>query len=47
MKRLNTKFDKYLYAGVTAFLVVTAALVVKALLDNLGSLGGVEIGRAS
>lgn len=41
MKRLNTKFDKYLYAGVTAFLVVTAALVVKALLDNLGSLGGV------
>lgn len=40
MKRLNTKFDKYLYAGVTLFLVVTAALVVKALLDNLNVLGG-------
>ncbi|MBO5071557.1 MAG: AI-2E family transporter [Eubacterium sp.] len=41
MKRWNSKFDKYWYAGVTAFLVVTAALVVKALLDNLGVLGGV------
>lgn len=39
MKRLNTKFDKYLYVGVTLFLVVTAALVVKALLDNLNVLG--------
>ena len=41
MKRLNSKFDKYWYAGVTAFLVVTAALVVKALLDNLSVLGGI------
>ena len=39
MKRLNSKFDKYLYAGVTLFLVVTAALIVKALLDNLNVLG--------
>lgn len=40
MKRLNTKYDKYLYAGVTMFLVVTAALIVKALLDNLKVVGG-------
>lgn len=40
MKRLNTKFDKYLYAGVTMFLVVTAALIVKAVLDNLKVVGG-------
>lgn len=38
MKHLNPKFQKYWYAGVTMFLVVTAALVVKALLDHLGAL---------
>lgn len=41
MKRLDPKFKTYFYVGVTAFLVVTAALIVKALLDNLKVLGSV------
>ncbi len=40
MKNLRLKFDKYWYAGVTAFAVLAAALVVKMLFDNLGVLGG-------
>lgn len=39
MKRLNSKFDRYLYLGVTAFLVIVAALIVKLLFDNLGEVG--------
>ncbi len=41
MKNLRLKFDKYWYAGVTAFAVLAAALAVKMLFDNLGVLGGI------
>lgn len=41
MKRLKVKFNKYWYAGITAFVVLAAALVVQLLFDNLGVLGDV------
>lgn len=41
MKRPSSKFDRYWYAGVTAFLVLAAAVAVWMILDNLGALGGI------
>lgn len=39
MKKPNQKYDKYWYAGVTAFLVLAAALGVWTVIDNLETLG--------
>lgn len=41
MKRPNHKFEKYWYAGITAFLVLAAALAVWMIFANLHVLGGV------
>lgn len=41
MKRPNHKFEKYWYAGITAFLVLAAALAVWMVFANLHVLGGV------
>ncbi len=41
MKRFDPKYEKYLYAGVTGFCVIAAALVLKLIFDNLGTIGGV------
>lgn len=41
MKRPNPKFEKYWYAGITAFLVLSAALAVWVIFSNLHVLGGV------
>lgn len=41
MKRLDHKFQRYLYAGVTAFLVIAAALLLHIILVNLGAISRV------
>lgn len=41
MKRLDPKYEKYWYAGITGFCVLAAALVVKMLFDNLSGLSGI------
>lgn len=41
MKRPNPKYEKYWYAGITAFLVLAAALAVWVIFSNLHVLGGI------
>lgn len=41
MKPLNPKFEKYRYAGLTAFIVIAAALIINVVFDNMGVLGGI------
>lgn len=41
MRQLGEKYQKYVYAGVTGFLVIAAALFLKLILDNLGAIRGV------
>lgn len=39
MKRPGDQFKRYLYAGITGFAVLAAALVLYSMLDNLGTIG--------
>ncbi len=39
MKKLNEKYEKYVYAGVTAFLVLVAFVALKMLMDYIGPFG--------
>ena len=39
MKRPGDQFNRYLYAGITGFAVLAAALVLYCMLDNLGTIG--------
>ncbi len=38
MKKISEKYEKYLLAGITAFCVVAAALILKLIFDNLGAI---------